>query len=91
LPVVQANAELQRASSDADKQSAKAKLDQLVEENVGEAKQAVFVGREVDESVVVLSDKTGKPRLVLQVDADGEPSVQLLDGSGKVTKKIAAK
>jgi hypothetical protein len=91
LPALQANAELVAAKTDADKQKAQAKFDKALEESAGKPTTAVFVGRQVDESLLVLSDKTGNPRLVLQVDAAGEPSVQLLDANGKVAKKIAAK
>jgi hypothetical protein len=48
----------------------------------------VFIGRSSDESAkVVLSDKNGKPRLVLAVDAGGAPSIQMLDENGKVVSE----
>jgi hypothetical protein len=48
----------------------------------------LFAGKEGGESLVRLADKEGRPRLVLKVDAAGEPSIELLDGAGKVSRRI---
>lgn len=37
---------------------------------------------------VVLSDRTGKPRLRFAVDSLGGPSIELLDATGRVTSRI---
>jgi hypothetical protein len=88
-PLVEANAELQRATSDADKKRLKARMDQLAKDTVGEAGgKRVFVGKEADDALLMLYDKKGKPRMILRVDGAGEPSLQLLDSAGKVTKKL---
>ncbi len=87
-PVVEANAELKRATTDADKKRLQARMDQLIKDDVGEIAKRVFVGKEADDAMLMLYDKKGKPRLVLRVDGTGEPSLQLLDANGKVTKKL---
>jgi hypothetical protein len=87
-PIVEANAELQRATTDADKKRLQARMDQLVKDNVGEPGKRVFVGKEADDALLMLYDKKGKPRLVLRVDGTGEPSIQLLDTAGKVVKTV---
>ncbi|HEX5209839.1 MAG TPA: hypothetical protein VFW10_18855 [Steroidobacteraceae bacterium] len=47
-----------------------------------------FAGKADGQTVVRLADPQGRPRLLLVVDAKGDPSVEFLDGSGKVTKRI---
>jgi len=90
-PVVIANAEMLAAKTDADRAKAKAKLDKLIETNVGKVHKRVFVGREQDDAVVMLSDKQGTPRIVMQVDAKGEPTIQFFDAAGKPTKTLGAR
>ena len=90
-PVVIANAEMLAAKTDADRAVAKAKLDKLIETNVGKSHKRVFVGREQDDAVVMLSDKQGTPRIVMQVDGKGEPTIQFFDAAGKPTKTLGAK
>lgn len=48
-----------------------------------------FAGKSNDETLVKLADARGRTRLLLQVDAKGDPSVEFLDANGKVTKRIA--
>jgi hypothetical protein len=45
----------------------------------------------LDDSIVRLADKQGRPRLVLKVDGAGEPSVEFLDATGKVVRRIPEK
>ena len=54
----------------------------------GDAQRAYF-GRVGDGSVVLrLKDKQGRDRIVLQVNADGTPVLQLLDANGKMTAQL---
>jgi hypothetical protein len=49
----------------------------------------LFVGRNVEgASLVSLHDPSGRPRLVLEVNEDGTPSITFLDPSGAGIKKI---
>ena len=49
----------------------------------------LFVGKNTDKaSTVSLADATGKPRLILRVDADGAASIEFLDADGKTTHRI---
>jgi hypothetical protein len=48
-----------------------------------------WLGRSEDGSVaLVLSDPTGRPRLTLGVGKNGQPSVELRDAAGKVTRTV---
>ena len=51
----------------------------------------VFVGKNTDRSAaIMLADGAGKPRINLQVDADGRARIEFLDADGKVTQRIPA-
>lgn len=51
--------------------------------------QRVYVGRDATKAAVVdLSDPSGKPRLRLKVDAQGEPSLEFLDEEGHVILRL---
>jgi hypothetical protein len=55
------------------------------------ASQRVFVGRASDRSAnVTLFDANSRPRLRLVVGPDGEPKLEFLDASGKVTQMLPA-
>ena len=52
--------------------------------------QRVFVGKTRDRvASVMLSDAHGRPRLALKVNADGNASIEFLDGEGKVVQRVA--
>jgi len=50
--------------------------------------ERLFAGKANGETLVRLADPEGRPRLLLRVDVQGQPSVEFLDPSGKVTKRI---
>jgi hypothetical protein len=51
--------------------------------------QRVFVGRDANRAAVVtLSDPNGRPRLRMQVDSSGAPSVEFLDEAGAVITRL---
>jgi hypothetical protein len=53
------------------------------------AAQRVFIGRDVSRAAVLnLSDPDGRPRLRLSVDSLGNPSLEFLDATGKVTRRL---
>ncbi len=52
----------------------------------------VVLGRGTDSSVqLALNDAEGHPRLVMKVASDGAPSLQMLDGNGRVTGELTPK
>ena len=52
----------------------------------------VYVGKTYERAArVSLSDANGKPRLNLTVDATGNPRIEFLDESGKVTARVPAR
>jgi len=67
----------------------KSKAYKAIEDEGLAGSRRVFVGRSADDAAkLVLSDRKGKPRLVLAVDASGNPSIQLLDENGKLVSEM---
>jgi len=51
--------------------------------------QRIHLGRNADTSAsLVLKDQDGRPRIVIEVAADGNPVLKLLDASGKVVSQL---
>ncbi|HEY0197907.1 MAG TPA: hypothetical protein VGC19_05095 [Rhodanobacter sp.] len=70
----------------ADQQNAKLKA--FLAEHGGPTRRMVL-GRNTDGSVqLAMSDLQGHPRIVMKVASDGSPSLQMLDGNGKVTGEL---
>jgi hypothetical protein len=60
----------------------------IAKAGLGNARRAWF-GRSADGSVaLVLSDPAGRPRLSIGVGKDGEPSVEMRDATGKLTRML---
>jgi hypothetical protein len=52
----------------------------------------VFVGKNADRSATVsLADATGRPRLMLRVDAEGAASIDFLDENGKSVQRLPSR
>ena len=90
VPLVQAYTEMTRATTAETRQQAKQRFDQGVKDSIDRERTRVFVGKEGDDAQLVLGDKQGKPRIVLKVDGNGEPTIELLDATGAVKKRITA-
>jgi hypothetical protein len=49
----------------------------------------MLLGRNIDGSVqLAMNDMQGHPRIVMKVDKDGTPSLQIMDSHGKVTDEL---
>jgi hypothetical protein len=71
------------------REQARQRFDQQVKDSIDRERTRVFVGKAGDDAQLVLGDKQGKPRIVLRVDGKGEPTIELLDATGAVKKRIA--
>lgn len=76
------------ASDEAGKARIREEMRAYAMANGGAGAERVFAGKTTDDAIVRLADKSGKPRLLLKVGADGEPSIEFLDTSGKIVKRI---
>ncbi len=76
---------------DLTKYQQQARLKAFVAKHGGPTRRMVL-GRNTDGSVqLAMNDLQGHPRIVMKVARDGEPSLQMLDGNGKVTGELAPK
>jgi len=87
-PLMEMSDRAARAPTDADRQRIRAEMLAYANAHGGVGSERFFAGKQSDDAVVRLADKSGKPRLVMRVGADGMPSIEFLDEAGKVVKRI---
>lgn len=78
-----------KAATPADQKAIKEQMLAYAMAHGGGGAKRMFVGKEDGNAVVRLADKEGRPRLVMEVDAKGQPSIQFLDENGKVVRQIS--
>ena len=88
VPVLELVDKRARARTDAERAAVDAQLRAIEGDYAGSGSRRFFAGKEQGEALVRLSDKQGRPRLVLKVDHDGEASVEFLDENGKLTQRL---
>jgi hypothetical protein len=90
LPVIELSDKLARATTDEERAAIHDQI-QEVAKSWGDhpAPERFFAGKMMDDSVVKLNDKQGRPRLLLKVNGAGSASVEFLDETGKVVKRIS--
>lgn len=86
-PAIELSDRAAKAGSDAEREKIRAEMMALAK-TWGPSGERLFAGKVLDDSVVRLADKQGRPRLVLKVDGAGNPSVEFLDAAGKVVRRI---
>jgi hypothetical protein len=87
LPLIVAAGAIDAAKSDADRAAA-TKRAEAVADDMGESAVRLFAGKRQDDAMLELYDKRGVPRLRLQVDGSGAPSLEFLDASGKPIARL---
>jgi hypothetical protein len=71
--------------------NARAAAERRIEENAPPSPLRLYIGKTNGRaSQIALSDAQGKPRLRMTVDANGNPRIEILDGTGKVTNRWPA-
>ncbi|WP_417460571.1 hypothetical protein [Kordiimonas sp.] len=78
-----------KAQTDEEKNSIRQEMIAYAQDLGGLGAERLFAGKVKEDAIVKLADKEGRPRLVLKVDANGEPSIDFLDSEGKVIRTIA--
>jgi hypothetical protein len=67
----------------------KAEWDKFFATHTGDANR-IYLGRSPDKSASLrIKDEQGRDRLVLRVNAEGNPVIQFLDDNGEVTNEVA--
>lgn len=87
LPLIQLSDRAARASTPAEREAVLAQMTDAGR-NMGRFSERFFAGKAEGDAIVKLSDKEGRPRLILKVDDAGKPSVEFLDAAGKVIKRV---
>jgi hypothetical protein len=88
-PVLEMSDRAARARTPAERKTIEAEMHTFIKSKPGVPNaDRVFVGKANGQSLVMLGDKQGKPRLLLKVDADGVPAIEMMDAAGKVTRRI---
>jgi len=86
-PVVKLRDKMLRAKTQEERDALNKQIE-AYDKKMGGGEQRFFGGKELGDAILKLSDKSGKPRLILKVSESGESSIDFLDSSGKVTKSI---
>lgn len=89
-PLMEYSDRAARAETDAARQAIRKEMLDYAMARGGVGAERFFAGKTLQDAVVRLADKEGRPRLLLKVDEKGEPSVEFLDEKGKVVKRIVA-
>ena len=86
-PAVELSDALAKAKTEQERAAIHARMDALVKSwGPHPVAERFFAGKSLDDAVVKLADKQGRPRLVLKVDGAGNASIDVLDESGAVTR-----
>jgi len=88
-PAIELSDALAKAKTEQERAAIQARIDALVKSwGPHPVAERFFAGKSLDEAVVKLADKQGRPRLVLKVDGAGNASIEVLDQSGAVTRRF---
>lgn len=78
-----------KAAAPADRKAIREQMLAYAKAHGGVGAKRMFVGKQDGNAIVRLADKQGRPRLVMEVDVKGQPSIQFLDENGKVVRQIS--
>lgn len=88
-PVIKLSDRLARAGSDEEREKIRAEIGEVASAwGPNPAPERFFAGKQLGDSLVKLSDKQGRTRLLLKVSEAGQPSIEFLDEAGKVVRRI---
>jgi len=87
-PLMEMSDRAARAATPTDKANVRSEMLAYAQSQGGLGGERMFAGKQQEDAIVRLSDKQGRPRLVIRVGADGTPGIEFLDETGKVVKRI---
>lgn len=91
FPAIELSDKMARATTDAEREQLRAQMKQLENEYRGGVAERFYAGKQLGDSLVKLADKQGRTRLQLKVGAAGEASIEFLDETGKIVRRIPEK
>src|SRR5690606_24618223 len=87
-PLMVMSDQIARASDDEERARLRQEMMDYAMAHGGVGAERFFAGKVLDDAIVRLADKEGRPRLQLRVDADGVPRVEFLDEAGVVVRQM---
>jgi hypothetical protein len=90
LPALELIDKIARTQDDAEKAKLKAQLAPIAARVEAATAVRFFAGKHLDDSIVELADKRGRPRLRMKVDGVGAASIEFLDEAGSVIQRMPA-
>jgi hypothetical protein len=91
FPAIELSDKLARAKTDAERDQVRAQLKQLENDYRGGYAERFYAGKQLGDAIVKLADKQSRPRLLLKVTPEGAASIEFLDETGKVVRRIPEK
>jgi hypothetical protein len=88
-PALQLKEKLAKTKNPVERARLEGQFAELVKPIAAGTANRFFAGKELDQSTVRLADKQGRDRLVLKVDGAGQASIEFLDPTGKVVRRIS--
>lgn len=88
-PLMAMNARAAQTASPSDRKVIEQQMLAYAKAHGGVGSKRMFVGKQDGNAIVRLADKQGRPRLIMEVDASGQPSIEFLDDNGKVVRRIS--
>lgn len=88
-PLMEMSDRAARAATPEERQRIRGEMQAWAQANGGGGEERFFAGKIQQDAIVRLADAEGRPRLVMRVGADGQPSIEFLDEGGNVTRRIA--
>lgn len=87
-PLMEYSDRIAGAGSDEERARLRQEMIDFAMAHGGAGAERLFAGKRLDVAMVQLADKEGRPRLRLQVDGEGAPSVEFLDKDGAVVRRL---
>jgi hypothetical protein len=87
LPLIELSDQAAKAPNEQERDQIRAQMTEKAK-TYGPVAERFFAGKQLDDSIVKLADKQGRPRLLLKVDGKGAASIEFLDEAGKVLRRI---
>lgn len=77
-----------RAATPAERDRIRGEMRTWMMANGGVGQERYFAGKIQGDAIVRLADPQGRPRLVMRVGTDGQPSIEFLDENGRTVRRI---
>jgi hypothetical protein len=88
FPALDLTERMARTQDESARANLKAEFEQIAARLKAGSPVRFFAGKHLDDSIVELADKRGRPRLRMKVDGAGAASIEFLDEAGTVVQRL---